>query len=107
VLSTKAGVDPETVFNAIKGGLAGSTVMNTKAPMMIARNFKPGFRIVLHNKDINNAMDTANRLGLNLSLTADLQNILAGLVDKGDGGLDHSGILRHVERATGVEVKKL
>ena len=107
VLATKAGVDPETVFEAIKGGLAGSTVMNAKAPMMIGRNFQPGFRIELHNKDINNAMETVQKLGLKLDLTADLQKILAGLMEAGDGGLDHSGILRHVERATGVEVKKL
>ena len=51
VLATRAGLDPEVVFNAIKGGLAGSTVLNAKAPMVIARNFKPGFRIRLHQKD--------------------------------------------------------
>ena len=45
VLATRAGLDPEVVFNAVKGGLAGSTVLNAKAPMVIARNFKPGFRI--------------------------------------------------------------
>lgn len=106
VLATRAGVDPETVFNAIKGGLAGSTVMNTKAPMMVARNFNPGFRIELHNKDINNAVDTANDLGLSLELTTMLQNVLADLLEKGDGGLDHSGIVRYIERATGVTVQK-
>ena len=45
VLATKCGLDPEVVFNAVKGGLAGSTVLNAKAPMVIGRNFKPGFRI--------------------------------------------------------------
>ena len=59
VLTQKAGLDPETVFNAIKGGLAGSNVMNAKAPMMFGRNFDPGFRIELHLKDVNNAMQTA------------------------------------------------
>src|SRR5512139_4333385 len=56
VLATKAGVDPQLVFDAIKGGLAGSTVMNAKAPMMLDRNIKPGFRINLHIKDLDNAM---------------------------------------------------
>ncbi len=59
VLATKAGVDPELVFEAIKGGLAGSTVLNAKAPMMMDRNIKPGFRINLHIKDLGNALDTA------------------------------------------------
>jgi 2-hydroxy-3-oxopropionate reductase len=56
VLATRAGLDPEVVFNAVKGGLAGSTVLNVKAPMVIARNFHPGFRIELHQKDLRNAL---------------------------------------------------
>ena len=60
VLATKAGVNPETVFDAVKGGLAGSTVLNAKAPMVLAGNFKPGFRIELHIKDLQNALDTAH-----------------------------------------------
>ena len=56
VLATKCGLDPEVVFNAVKGGLAGSTVLNAKAPMVIGRNFKPGFRIKLHQKDLRNAL---------------------------------------------------
>ncbi len=106
VLATKAGVDPETVFNAIKGGLAGSTVMNTKSPMMIERNFKPGFRIELHYKDINNAMETAKSLGVPLQVTANLQQVLTALVIAGEGGNDHSGIVRYVERLAGIEVQK-
>ena len=51
-LATKAGLDPEVVFNAVKAGLAGSTVLNVKAPMVYSRNFKPGFRIRLHQKDL-------------------------------------------------------
>ena len=62
-LAQKAGVDPELVFQAIKGGLAGSTVMNAKAPMMIAGNDKPGFKIDLHIKDLNNALDCAHTVG--------------------------------------------
>lgn len=106
VLATKAGVNPETVFNAIKGGLAGSNVMNAKAPMMFERNFKPGFRIELHQKDINNAMETAQDLNIPLPSTAYLQQVLAALVEAGEGTNDHSGIVRFVERLAGTEVEK-
>ena len=104
VLAAKAGVDPEKVYNAIKGGLAGSNVMNAKAPMMLARNFQPGFRVELHLKDIDNASETAKRLGLPLELTAKLQAILQDLVRRGDGALDHSAILKHLERETGTTI---
>ncbi len=105
-LTTKAGLDPETVFNAIKGGLAGSNVMNTKAPMMYDRNFKPGFRIELHLKDITNAMETANELQIPLQVTSNLHQVLKSLVLDGNGTDDHSGILKFVEKQSGVEVKK-
>ena len=62
VLATKCGLDPEVVFNAVKGGLAGSTVLNAKAPMVIGRNFKPGFRIKLHQKDLRNALLAAESM---------------------------------------------
>jgi 2-hydroxy-3-oxopropionate reductase len=104
VLATKAGVNPETVFDAIKGGLAGSNVMNAKAPMMFERNFKPGFRIELHYKDINNAVKTSNELDLPLQVTANLQQVMKALVGWGEGGNDHSGILSYVEKLSGVEV---
>ncbi len=56
-LAKKAGTDPELVYQAIRGGLAGSTVLDAKAPMMMDHNFKPGFRIELHIKDLNNALN--------------------------------------------------
>ncbi|MDP7613634.1 MAG: 2-hydroxy-3-oxopropionate reductase [SAR202 cluster bacterium] len=104
VLGKKAGVNPETIYNAIKGGLAGSNVMNAKGPMMYERNFDPGFRIELHFKDINNAMATAKELNVPLQVTANLQQVLTSLVEMGDGKNDHSAILRYVERISGVEV---
>jgi 2-hydroxy-3-oxopropionate reductase len=104
VLATKAGVNPETVFDAIKGGLAGSNVMNAKAPMMFERNFDPGFRIELHYKDINNAVQTANSLNLPLQVTANLQQVLAALMEWGKGKNDHSAILHYVEQLSGVTV---
>ena len=79
VLATKAGVDPELVFNAIRGGLAGSTVMEAKAPMIMAGNFKPGFKIDLHIKDLANAIETGHDVGVPLPLTASVMEILQAL----------------------------
>jgi 2-hydroxy-3-oxopropionate reductase len=106
VLTSKAGLNPETVFNAIKGGLAGSNVMNAKAPMMFERNFQAGFRIELHLKDINNVMDTAQQMGVPLQMSAQLQQVLQALFNEGNGTDDHAGILKYVEALAKVEVKK-
>ena len=85
MLAAKAGVDPELVFNAIKGGLAGSTVMNAKAPLMLDRKFEPGFRINLHIKDLANVMETAHDVGVPLPLTAGVMEILQALKVDGKG----------------------
>ena len=69
VLAKKAGLDPNVVYQAISGGLAGSTVMDAKGPMMIAGDFKPGFRIRLHQKDLHNALLTGKELGVPLPVT--------------------------------------
>jgi len=106
VLTSKAGLNPETVFNAIKGGLAGSNVMNAKAPMMFERNFQAGFRIELHLKDINNVMDTAQQMGVPLQMSAQLQQVLQALFNEGNGTDDHAGMLKYVEALAKVEVKK-
>ena len=105
-LAAKSGVNPETVYKAIQGGLAGSNVINAKAPMMVDRNFEPGFRIELHYKDINNAMEAARDLNIPLQVTANLQQVLTSLVTKGEGKSDHSAIAKHVEDLAGVEIKK-
>jgi 2-hydroxy-3-oxopropionate reductase len=97
VLAKKAGLDPEIVFNAIKGGLAGSTVLNAKAPMMIAGNFRPGFRIALHQKDLNNALQTGRELGVPLPFTALVQQVVGSLMNEGKGVLDHSAIANFIE----------
>lgn len=104
-LATKAGVNPEVVFNAIKGGLAGSTVLNAKAPMVIGRNFKPGFRIRLHHKDLRNALAAAESLNVPLPLTSLLQQEIVALLNEGKGELDHSGIVTFTERAAQIEIK--
>jgi len=106
VLATKAGLDPEVVFNAVKGGLAGSTVLNAKAPMVISRNFKPGFRIRLHQKDLRNALLAAESLKVSLPLTSQVQNMLIALMNEGKGDLDHSAIANFIEDMAGAETKK-
>ncbi len=97
VLAQQCGVDQEVVFNAIKGGLAGSTVLNAKAPMVIARDFKPGFRIRLHQKDLRNALLTAESKKVALPLTSLVQQMLIALMNKGNGDLDHSAIVTFIE----------
>jgi 2-hydroxy-3-oxopropionate reductase len=106
VLASKAGLDPEVVFNAVKGGLAGSTVLNAKAPMVISRNFKPGFRIRLHQKDLRNALLAAESMKVPLPLTSLLQQILMTLMNEGKGDLDHSAIVNFIEDLAGIEVRK-
>ena len=106
VLATKAGLDPEVVFNAVKGGLAGSTVLNAKAPMVISRNFKPGFRIALHEKDLRNALLAAESMKVSLPLTSQVQQMLIALINEGKGSLDHSAIVTFIEHMAGIEVKK-
>lgn len=106
VLATKAGVNPENVFNAIKGGLAGSTVLNAKAPMVLQRNFTPGFRIELHIKDLTNAMNAAKAVDMDLPLTSMVLNMMTDLREKGMEKLDHSALVRYYEDAEQVEVKR-
>ena len=103
-LAQKAGVDPQLVFEAIKGGLAGSTVMNAKAPMMIAGNDKPGFKIDLHIKDLNNALDCAHTVGAPVPMTAEVQEILQWLHNHEGGQKDHSAIAQYYEYLTGIRI---
>ena len=106
VLATKAGVDPERVFDAIKGGLAGSTVLNAKAPMVLAGNYKPGFRIELHIKDLQNALDTAHESGVPIPLTSQVMEIMQALKVDGKQGEDHGGLIQFYEKLAGVKVRK-
>ena len=101
MLSKKAGVDPELVFHAIQGGLAGSTVMNAKLPMMLGRNFQPGFKIDLHIKDINNALEAAHGVGSPLPLTAAVMEMLQTLHADGCGQEDHSALVKYYEKIAG------
>ena len=106
VLATKCGLDPEVVFQAVKGGLAGSTVLNAKAPMVISRNFQPGFRIRLHEKDLRNALLTAESVKVSLPLTSMVQQMLIALMNSGGGDLDHSAIVTFIERMANTQVQR-
>ena len=106
VLAQKAGVDPERVFNAIRGGLAGSAVMEAKAPMMLDRNFRAGFRIRLHQKDLRNVLQTAGELNVPLPVTALVQQMLGSLINDGEQEADHAAILHFIEKLAGVEVNR-
>lgn len=104
ILAKKAGVDPELVFKAIRGGLAGSTVMDAKAPMMLAGNDKPGFKIDLHIKDLNNALDCAHSVGAPVPMTAEVQEIFQWLHNHDGGQKDHSAIVQYYEYLTGTDL---
>jgi 2-hydroxy-3-oxopropionate reductase len=106
VLATKAGVDPERVFDAIKGGLAGSTVLNAKAPMVLAGNYKPGFRIELHIKDLQNALDTAHETDVPVPLTSQVMEFMQALKVDGKQADDHGGLIQFYEKLAGVKVRK-
>ena len=106
VLAKKAGVDPDLVYQAIRGGLAGSTVMDAKAPMMMDRNFKPGFRIDLHIKDINNVIETSHQVGVPLPLTAQVMEIMQAIKIDGCGVEDHSSIVKYYEKLANIEVTR-
>jgi 2-hydroxy-3-oxopropionate reductase len=97
VFARKAGVDPQVAFEAIRGGLAGSKVLEAKGPMMIEGAFPPGFRLRLHQKDLANALATAKEEAVPLPVTALLQQVVTALVVNGNGDLDHSAIARFVE----------
>lgn len=99
----KSGVDSQLVFDAIRGGLAGSTVMEAKAPMMISGNDKPGFKIDLHIKDLNNALDCAHSVGAVVPMTASIQEIFQWLHNNECGNDDHSSIVKYYKALDNLE----
>ena len=104
VLARKAGLDPNVVYEAIKGGLAGSTVLDAKGTMMMAGDFTPGFRIKLHQKDLNNALITGKELGVPLPVTALVQQMLGSLMNDGKGEMDHAAIANFIEDMAGITI---
>jgi len=106
VLAAKAGVEPELVYQAIRGGLAGSAVLDAKAPMVLARDFTPGFKMDLHIKDLGNVLETSHEIGVPLPLTAAVMEMMLALKVEGLGGDDHGGLIRFYENMAKMEVKK-
>jgi len=106
VLAAKAGVDPEKVFQAIRGGLAGSTVLDAKMPLVLKGNFKPGFRIELHIKDLANALETAHEIGVSVPLSAAVMEVMQALKVDSKGTDDHGGIIQFYEKLAKVQVRK-
>ena len=97
MLGMKSGVSPEQIFQAIRGGLAGSTVLDAKAPMMMERNFKPGFKLDLHIKDLTNVLDAAKACDSPTPMTAMVFDMMKVLHGKGCGQHDHSGLAEYYE----------
>ena len=106
VLATRAGVDPEKVFQAIRGGLAGSTVLDAKMPLVLERNFKPGFRIELHIKDMMNVMETAHELSVPVPLSSQILEFMQALKVDGKARDDHGGIVQFYEKLAQTEVRR-
>jgi 2-hydroxy-3-oxopropionate reductase len=105
VLATKAGVNPDLVYQAIRGGLAGSTVLDAKAPLMMDRKFKPGFRINLHIKDLNNVLDTAREIAAPTPLSTEVMAMMQSLKEE-FGDSDHSALVRYYEGLAGIELHR-
>ena len=105
VLASKAGVEPSVVYQAIRGGLAGSNVLDAKAPLIMDRKFNPGFRINLHIKDLVNVLETSRELGVPLPLTAAVMEMLVALRAGGMGDSDHGALVRYYEAMADIEVR--
>ena len=106
VFAAKAGVDCEKVYDAIRGGLAGSAVLDAKIPMILERNFKPGGPIRINHKDIKNVVETAHTIAVPIPYTAQLYEILQTLKLHGHMGDDHGGIVQYFEALADVKVEK-
>ena len=95
------GVDMKAALEVLGGGLAGSTVLNRKGANMLAREFTPGFRLALHHKDLGIVQSAAREAGVVIPLGALVSQLVAAMVARGDGGLDHSGLLKLVLEMSG------
>ncbi|MFD1794004.1 2-hydroxy-3-oxopropionate reductase [Ochrobactrum teleogrylli] len=104
VFASKAGADPAKVREALMGGFASSRILEVHGERMIKRTFDPGFRIALHQKDLNLALQGAKALGVSLPNTAMAQELFNSCAAHGDDGLDHSGLVRALERMANHEV---
>jgi 2-hydroxy-3-oxopropionate reductase len=104
-MGKKAGVDPEAIFNAIRGGLAASQCLEDKAPRMFAGKFDPGFRIRLHVKDLTNVLETSRELHTAMPLTSQVMEMMQVLVAEGHDDADHGGLALYYEKLNGLSLK--
>ena len=95
------GVDMRSALEVLGGGLAGSTVLARKGDNMLAGEFKPGFRLALHHKDMGIVTSAAREAGVTIPLGAVVAQLVAAMVARGDGGLDHSGLLKLTQELSG------
>lgn len=107
VLAAKAGIDVEKMYQAIRGGLAGSAVLDAKVPLILDRNFVAGGRIDINLKDMTNVMETAHEIGVPLPLSSQLVEIFHALKVDGKAADDHGGIVQYYEKLANVEVRKV
>lgn len=106
VLAQKSGVSPELVYNAIRGGLAGSAVLDAKAPLIMDRKFDPGFRINLHIKDLNNVLEVSHQVGAYLPLTSMVLEMMEALKAEGHEMEDHGSLIKFYEKMANIEIHR-
>jgi 2-hydroxy-3-oxopropionate reductase len=106
LLGKKAGVDPKRIFEAIRGGLAGSQCLTDKAPRMFQGKYEPGFRIKLHVKDLNNVLETSRELHTAMPLCSQVMEMMQTLVADGYSEIDHGGVALFYEKLNGISLKK-
>jgi 2-hydroxy-3-oxopropionate reductase len=104
VLASKAGVDPAKVRQALLGGFAQSKILEAHGQKMLERNFKPGFRIRLHEKDMKIALSTGSEYGVPLMVTSQVAQMMTAMKSMGNGELDHSGLVKFVEELAKTEI---
>ena len=106
VLAAKAGVDPAKVRQALLGGFAQSKILEAHGQKMLERNFKPGFRIRLHEKDMKIALSTGSEYGVPLMVTSQVAQMMTAMKSMGNGDLDHSGLVKFVEELAKTDLSK-
>ncbi len=106
MLGKKAGVDPEKIFNAIKGGLAGSQCLVDKAPRMLEARYDPGFKMKLHVKDLTNALETSRELHVAMPLASNIMEMMQSLIAEGKTEEDHGGLALFYEKINGLSLKQ-
>jgi 2-hydroxy-3-oxopropionate reductase len=104
LLAAKAGADPAKVRQALMGGFANSRILEVHGERMVKRTFDPGFRIELHQKDLNLALTTARQLGVSLPNTATAQELFNACAAHGGAKWDHSGMVRALEKMANFEI---